>query len=491
MKRILSIFLCAVIALSVLGVVSAAAEDGAVKLTDDGVYKYRVVNNEYVELLKCVSPQNADPNDDGSYSIPSEVEGYEVRVLGTNLFRNTDVPYDKVIIPPTVTEIKRQAFFHTFSLNRNGYIYDDDRSILTEVSIPDSVVTIGDSAFRGCHLKSLNIPSGVESIGNYAFSFTDIDKVTVPKSVKNLGAGVFSYCGNLRTAVIKAELTRLPSSIFEETGKLSVTLPDTIEVIGSDAFNYCLLDSINLPKHITEIESFAFYECSLNKAVLDETVSLGIAALAEDEVSYSSNFKAYFRYCEGQNKTYHKKLFENVARFPLDEVRNPCTYIIPNKNHNYNFKYNGKLRLKVEGVNATDWKSSNPKKIRITKSGVMTLLSKGKATITAKLPNGKTFKSTVRNFSAAELKLLKEPEEYDYIYEKLPKTLTLDVGESVQIMAYNKIPGSKITFKGSDVAKTTGKSTGSVVTVTALKRGTTTLKFVVNGQKLTQKVRVV
>lgn len=70
---------------------------------------------------------------------------------------------------------------------------------LTSVTIPDSVTSIGYSAFYGCkNLKNVSIPDGVETIGNNAFydcrKFTEI---TLPKSVKSVGSGAFWNCINL------------------------------------------------------------------------------------------------------------------------------------------------------------------------------------------------------------------------------------------------------------------------------------------------------
>ena len=42
-------------------------------------------------------------------------------------------------------------------------------SSISSVSLPDTVVSIGDSAFSDCYLSSVNVPGSVKTIGNQAF----------------------------------------------------------------------------------------------------------------------------------------------------------------------------------------------------------------------------------------------------------------------------------------------------------------------------------
>ena len=69
----------------------------------------------------------------------------------------------------------------------------------TEYTIPDSVTTIGDSAFWDCtSLTSVTIPDSVTTIGNDAFyyctSLTSVYcKATTPPS---LGSNAFQYLSN-------------------------------------------------------------------------------------------------------------------------------------------------------------------------------------------------------------------------------------------------------------------------------------------------------
>lgn len=82
----------------------------------------------------------------------------------------------------------------------NGFIFSKDKSTLikcldnkaTEYSIPETVKTIGQGAFKGCSkLKSVNIPNSVTSIGYGAFAdCSGIESLTIPGSVKTIDTNI-------------------------------------------------------------------------------------------------------------------------------------------------------------------------------------------------------------------------------------------------------------------------------------------------------------
>ena len=68
--------------------------------------------------------------------------------------------------------------------------------LLNSLVIPDSVTSIGNSAFNECDsLRSVVIPDGVTSIGDNAFQFcSSLNDIIIPDSVTSIGFGAFSYC---------------------------------------------------------------------------------------------------------------------------------------------------------------------------------------------------------------------------------------------------------------------------------------------------------
>lgn len=105
------------------------------------------------------------------------------------------------------------------------------------------VVGIDERVFSGCkRLTNITIPDSVTSIGVYAFSGCDSLKgVTIGNSVTSIGEGVFNWCSSL----------------------ISITIGSGVTTIGNGAFSNCRsLTSVTIPTGVTSIGAAAFYNCS-------------------------------------------------------------------------------------------------------------------------------------------------------------------------------------------------------------------------------------
>ena len=108
--------------------------------------------------------------------------------------------------------------------------------------IPDSVTSIGDSAFSGCHsLSNIVIPDSVTSIGNYAFSSCcSLSGVIIPDSVTSIGNDSFRDCSSLSNIVIPDSVTSIGYCAFSRCYSLSnIVIPDSVTSIGEEAFGGC------------------------------------------------------------------------------------------------------------------------------------------------------------------------------------------------------------------------------------------------------------
>lgn len=152
---------------------------------------------------------------------------------------------------------------------------------LTDITIPDSVTSIGASAFAGCtRLTHITIPGSVSSIGASAFAGSGLKSIIIPGSVSSIGDGAFEDCNSLSSIDIPASVTYIGESAFEDCTSLSeVTFPSSVSVLSDSLFSGCTsLSDDCLAKilaNVTEIGDDAFNGCTgLRNPVISDTVTI-------------------------------------------------------------------------------------------------------------------------------------------------------------------------------------------------------------------------
>ena len=232
---------------------------------------------------------------DGSYAEVIDYTGTSTRVNIAEVYQG--VP---------VTHIYQGAF---------------SKKTIVSVVIPDSIISIGDSAFSNCErLRSVTIGNGVISVGASAFDYcSNLTNVTIGNSVTSIGDFAFYQCGSLTDLIIPNSVTAIGSSAFYWCSSLtSVTIPDSVTSIGPEAFWRCFgLKSVVIGNGVTAINYNTFYECS---ALTDVTIGNGVTSINSSAFAACKSLK----YTEYGNCKY------------LGNENNPYVALITTVSRNYN-----------------------------------------------------------------------------------------------------------------------------------------------------------
>lgn len=122
----------------------------------------------------------------------------------------------------------------TINFNLNG-----KKDTLKEVKLGDGVKDIPNYFLSGCtKLETLEIGNGITKIGNHAFEQTDITSITIPDSVTVIGKQAFNRCTSLKEVNISknSKLETIGDGAFYDTRVLKMYLPGGVKTLGGGAF---------------------------------------------------------------------------------------------------------------------------------------------------------------------------------------------------------------------------------------------------------------
>lgn len=160
----------------------------------------------------------------------------------------TNTTLKTVILPESLTTIGNSAF----AMCQN----------LREINIPNGVTTFGKWMFEGCaSLEEVYIPRGVTDIPASAFYGAGIKRIAIPSTVTSMGKGIFEKCENLESAEIMANVDVLEGEFFYMCGKLrNVKLSTSIKTLNNNAFARTGFTEFDIPTHVTILGPGAFCE---------------------------------------------------------------------------------------------------------------------------------------------------------------------------------------------------------------------------------------
>ena len=145
--------------------------------------------------------------------------------------------------------------------------------LLTWVTLPKNLETMGNSVFYGCYeLRDLQLPATLKSVGDYCFRYTyNFYRADIPEGL-TVNNGAYRNSG-IRHLTLPTSMKEVPYICFSDCYDLIDVQFNKQETIGQEAFANCYsLMTLELPEGIQRFKSGSFRGCSgLTKATLPST----------------------------------------------------------------------------------------------------------------------------------------------------------------------------------------------------------------------------
>lgn len=233
----------------------------------------------YADIDRRVSNNQASqvhPDADYPYELDLEawpIDGYFEDEWGNPII-SSKITYhaaSKLTINSEFADVP--VFQHTFSNGQGTITFQEPISRiqpgaffsteLEQITLPDTVTSIGSSAFEGCtNLVEIQLPTCLTVIEEMAFAFcSSLGAITIPSSVRQIGSAAFIECFQLSDIIFNNDQCNIGEYAFSLCSNLrTVSLPSG--TVGMEAFSWCLtLEYVEIASNVTSLGAMAFYRC--------------------------------------------------------------------------------------------------------------------------------------------------------------------------------------------------------------------------------------
>jgi hypothetical protein len=212
-----------------------------------------------------------------SITLPSSLTTIELKAFGESGLTS-------IIIPASVTTMDPSAFILTknlssYEVEAENQTYSSLDGVLFN-KIQDTLISFP----AGKPVSAYIIPNTVQTIGNSAFeNCIGLVSISIPESVTDIEPWAFSGCTGLSSLTIPMGVENIKSGTFNNTGLTSIIIPNAVISIGPNAFskNHALT-SVVIPNSVINIRNFAFGGC-------DALISISVSWTNPADITYEND----------------------------------------------------------------------------------------------------------------------------------------------------------------------------------------------------------
>lgn len=240
--------------------------------------------------------------------IPSEIDGYIVTVLGGNI----------------IHEDFYGGEYNSYSVFRYG-------NCINTIKLPNTLVTIGNSAFDRCNnMISVNLNEGLVTIGNNAFSkCKKLECINIPSTVSLIvnynDLNSFYGCEGLESITVHSDnqyYSSIDGVLYNKDGSILIaypsskqdknfSIPATVEHVYGHAFDNQYIETLSISKYTNKMEgddywkshfnTFSILQCDNLQNIIVDSSNENFSS--EDGILYSKDKSKLLLYPSGKTNT--------------------------------------------------------------------------------------------------------------------------------------------------------------------------------------------
>ncbi|KAL7720470.1 Leucine rich repeat containing protein BspA family protein [Entamoeba marina] len=240
--------------------------------------RYNPISVSTLKLFPKIQTQYLYHEDDKIIKKPNQIKKYEIWYemsyeqylkLKNKITKCRYVSFSRInriilgkCIPNGITRLGDKCFCNVIG---DGYGYKHDVSFIKSISLPSSLILLGDRCFMGCtSLTTINLSTKLRYLPYECFNnCSSLQSINLPFLIQFIDIRCFNNCSSLTSINLPITLQSLPYSCFNHCTSLkSIKIPSSITSLGYDCFSNCSsLTFINIPSTLKTLNNVSFRNC--------------------------------------------------------------------------------------------------------------------------------------------------------------------------------------------------------------------------------------